>query len=228
MAAVVKWLGHGAFEIKTGEHTILLDPFLTDNPQATVTADSLTADTILITHGHFDHVSDAASIANRTGAVIIAPVETASWFESTQDVKNTVGMNLGGGLEMPWGHLRMTIAHHSSSLPDGSYGGNPSGYVLTLPAGTVYFAGDTALFMDMQLIGRQGIDLAVLPIGDHFTMGPADALEAVKMIQPQRVLPAHYDTWPPITQDAQAWCEQVNSDTDTTAILLQVGETVDL
>ncbi|MBT3891704.1 MAG: MBL fold metallo-hydrolase, partial [Planctomycetaceae bacterium] len=98
MTAVVKWLGHGAFEIKTDEHTILLDPFLTDNPQATVTAESLTADTILITHGHFDHVNDAASIANRTGATIIAPVETASWFETTQDVKNTVGMNLGGGL----------------------------------------------------------------------------------------------------------------------------------
>ena len=152
MTAVVKWLGHGAFEIETGEHTILLDPFLTDNPQAIVTADSLDAGTILITHGHFDHVGDAAAIAHRTGATIIAPVETASWFETTQDVKNTVGMNLGGGLEMPWGHLRMTIAHHSSALPDGSYGGNPSGYVLTLPAGTIYFAGDTALFMDMQLL----------------------------------------------------------------------------
>ena len=228
MTTEVTWLGHASFEITTESHTILLDPFVTDNPSATVTAAELTADYILLTHAHFDHVADAAEIANRTSATLIAPVETASWFEQTQAVENTIGLNLGGGIQLPFGHVRMTIAHHSSSLPDGSYGGNPGGYILTLPTGKIYFAGDTALFMDMELIGRQGIDLAVIPIGDHFTMGPQDAVEAVKMIQPRRVIPCHYNTWPPIAQDATQWGEQVSRETDAQPILLEVGETVPL
>ena len=228
MTTEVTWLGHASFEITTESHTILLDPFVTDNPSATVTAAELTADYILLTHAHFDHVADAAEIANRTSATLIAPVETATWFEQTQAVENTIGLNLGGGIQLPFGHVRMTIAHHSSSLPDGSYGGNPGGYILTLPAGKIYFAGDTALFMDMELIGRQGIDLAVIPIGDHFTMGPQDAVEAVKMIQPRRVIPSHYNTWPPIAQDATQWGEQVSRETDAQPILLEVGETVPL
>ena len=182
MATSIKWLGHYAFEIRTGDQTVLVDPFVNDNPVATVSADDLEADFILVTHGHADHVADVASIANRTGATVVAPVEVAAWFQSQQNVENTIQLNLGGGIQLPFGHVRMTIAHHSSSMPDGSYGGNPAGYILTLAEGKVYFSGDTALFMEMELYGRQGIDLAILSIGDHFTMGPEDSVQAIKML----------------------------------------------
>ena len=228
MTTTIKWLGHYAFEIKTGEFTVLVDPFITDNPVATVSADDLSADFILVTHGHTDHVADVASIANRTGATVVAPVEAAGWFQSQQDVENTVSLNLGGGIQLPFGHVRMTIAHHSSSMPDGSYGGNPAGYILTLPEGNVYFSGDTALFMEMELYGRQGIDVAILSIGDHFTMGPEDSVEAVKMLKPTRVVPAHFNTWPPIEQDANVWAERVSEATDAQPVILDINGEIEL
>ena len=228
MATSIKWLGHYAFEIRTGDQTVLVDPFVNDNPVATVSADDLEADFILVTHGHADHVADVASIANRTGATVIAPVEAATWFQSQQNVENTIQLNLGGGIQLPFGHARMTIAHHSSSMPDGSYGGNPAGYILTLAEGKVYFSGDTALFMEMELYGRQGIDLAILSMGDHFTMGPDDSVEAVKMLKPARVVPAHFNTWPPIEQDANAWADKVSSSTEAQPVVLDINGVIEL
>ncbi|MBA60870.1 MAG: metal-dependent hydrolase [Planctomycetaceae bacterium] len=228
MTTSIKWLGHYSFEIKTDGLTVLVDPFLNDNPVATVSADDLQADFILVTHGHVDHVADVASIANRTGATVVAPVEAAGWFQSQQNVQNIIQLNLGGGIELPFGHVRMTIAHHSSSMPDGCYGGNPAGYILTLPAGKVYFSGDTALFMEMEYYGRQGIDLAILSIGDHFTMGPEDSVEAVKMLKPTRVVPAHFNTWPPIQQDASLWAEKVLAATEAQPIVLDVNGVIEL
>ncbi len=228
MATSIKWLGHYAFEIRTGDQTVLVDPFVNDNPVATVSADDLEADFILVTHGHADHVADVASIANRTGATVVAPVEVAAWFQSQQNVENTIQLNLGGGIQLPFGHVRMTIAHHSSSMPDGSYGGNPAGYILTLAEGKVYFSGDTALFMEMELYGRQGIDLAILSIGDHFTMGPEDSVQAVKMLKPARVVPAHFNTWPPIEQDASAWADKVSSSTEAQPVVLDINGVIEL
>ncbi len=228
MATSIKWLGHYSFEIKTGDLTVLVDPFVNDNPVATVTAEELQADYILVTHGHADHVADVASIANRTEATVVAPVEAASWFQNQQSVENTISLNLGGGIELPFGHVRMTIAHHSSSMPDGSYGGNPAGYILSLPDGRVYFSGDTALFLEMELYGRQGIDIAFLSIGDHFTMGPDDSVEAVKLLSPTRVVPAHYNTWPLIQQDASAWAEKVATETEAEAVVLDVNGVIEL
>jgi len=228
MATSIKWLGHYAFEIRTGDQIVLVDPFVNDNPVATVSADDLEADFILVTHGHADHVADVASIANRTGATVVAPVEVAAWFQSQQNVENTIQLNLGGGIQLPFGHVRMTIAHHSSSMPDGSYGGNPAGYILTLAEGKVYFSGDTALFMEMELYGRQGIDLAILSIGDHFTMGPEDSVQAVKMLKPARVVPAHFNTWPPIEQDASAWADKVSSSTEAQPVVLDINGVIEL
>jgi L-ascorbate metabolism protein UlaG (beta-lactamase superfamily) len=132
-------------------------------------------------------------------------------------------MNLGGGVDLPFGRVQMTLAQHSSSLPDGSYGGCAGGFLLTIDGQKLYFAGDTALFDEMQRIGAAGLDLAVLPIGDRFTMGPDDALEAVKMLRPKRVVPCHYNTWPPIQQDARRWAERVKSETSATPQVLEPG-----
>ena len=224
MPTQLKWLGHGGWAIRTGDHKILLDPFLDDSPTAPCKSSDVDADFILVSHGHFDHVADVAKIANRTGALVIANFEIAQWFATQHGVKQTLGMNLGGGARLPFGHVKMTVAHHSSQLPDGAYGGNPGGFVLTLDGNKrIYFACDTALFGDMRLIGAAGLELAVLPIGDLFTMGPEDSLEAIKLLQPRRVAPAHYSTWPPIDQDAQAWAERVRRETKAEPIVLKPG-----
>ena len=228
MARQLTWLGHGSWLLETGTHSILLDPFLNDSPTSPVKAEDLSPDYILISHGHFDHLSDAASIANRTQAPLVAIYEIAEWFQKQHGVANTVGMNLGGAVQLPFGSVKMTNALHSSQLPDGSYGGNPAGFLVKLEEVTLYFACDTALFGDMQLIGQAGIDIAVLPIGDLFTMGPDDAVAATKLIQPKRVLPAHYNTWPPIEQDAEAWAAKVREQTDAKPIVTEPGQSVSL
>ncbi len=226
MSIELTWLGHGSWTMKVGETNVLLDPFLDDNPVASCQAADLVADFILVSHGHFDHVADVAPIANRTSATVVANFETAEWFKAKHGVQNTVGMNLGGGVNLPFGRVIMTTAHHSSQLPDGSYGGNPAGFVVEAAERKVYFACDTALFSDMRLIGESGIDLAVLPIGDLFTMGPADAVLATQLIKPKRVAPAHYNTWPPIQQDAEAWANMIRAETESEPIVLQPGERI--
>jgi L-ascorbate metabolism protein UlaG (beta-lactamase superfamily) len=225
----VTWLGHACFAIDTGEHHLLIDPFLNDNPAAPIKADAAKADFILLTHGHFDHVADAASIAKRTGATVLANFEVGEWIKK-QGVAagKVVGMNPGGAVAQPFGRMKLTIAHHSSSMPDGSYGGAPCGMLLELAGKRLYFAGDTALFLDMKLIGMGGLDLAVLPIGDLYTMGPEDSVEAVKFLAPKRVTPCHYNTWPPIEQDAEAWAAAVKRQTAADPVVLKPGESLKL
>ncbi len=227
MAFKVTWFGHAAFGVETGGEDLLIDPFLSDNPSTDVDPDSLNPDYILISHGHGDHVGDAVAIAKRSGAMVISNFEIANWFAS-QGV-DSHGQHLGGGHQWPFGYLKLTLALHGSSMPDGSYGGNPAGFLLTTNAGEkVYFACDTGLFGDMRLIGEEGIDLALLPIGDNFTMGPDDAVRAVRLIQPKYVIPVHFDTWDLIAQDAQAWAARVKSETQAEPHVLQPGDSFSL
>ncbi len=204
MTAVLTWLGHGTWLIEADDTKILLDPFLDENPSSPVKAAEVEADYILVSHGHFDHIADAVPIAKRTGATVIAVFEIAEWLKN-QGVETTLAMNVGGSVELPFGKVTMTIAYHSSQLPDGSYGGNPVGFVLTIGRKRIYFACDTALFEDMKLIGMDHIHLAVLPIGDLFTMGPRESLRAIELLAPRMVAPAHYNTWPEIAQDVEEW-----------------------
>ena len=226
MALGLTWLGHATWLLKTSSHSILIDPFLDDSPTAPVKADQVQADFILVSHGHADHVADCAKIAKRTGALVISNYEICQWL-AQQGVKNTLGHNLGGGSSQPFGRVQLTLSHHSSQLPDGAYGGNPSGFLLLLNENdtNLYFACDTALFYDMKLIASASIDIAVLPIGDLFTMGPDDAVEAVKLLQPAHVIPSHYNTWPPIEQDPHAWAARVKKETRAEPHVLNPGET---
>lgn len=227
MSAHVVWFGHSTFQIETSQHRILLDPFFSGNPAASCTADDLNPDVIIVSHGHGDHVGDTVEIARRTGALVIANYEITEWLRG-QGISNLHAQNTGGAFRHPFGTVKLTIAHHSSMLPDGANGGNPCGVLLKLADATIYYAADTALFSEMQFIGDEGIDLAILPIGDNYTMGPNDALKAVSLIRPRQVIPAHYDTWPLIAQDANAWAERVQSETTAQPVLLSVGDRYEL
>ena len=228
MGITVTWYGHATWLVDTGSHKILIDPFLDESPTAPIRAAEVDANTILISHGHFDHVADAASIANRTGATLVAIYEIAEWFAKNHDVKNTIGMNIGGQVTLDFGTVKMTPARHSSQLPDGSYGGVAAGFLLTLQDKSIYFACDTGLFGDMQLIGQSGIDLAVLPIGDLYTMGPQDSILATQWIKPKVVIPAHFNTWPPIEQDAEVWAKKIQSETVAKPVTLNPGDSYSL
>lgn len=226
MSATVTWFGHASFALEIDGYKILIDPFLSDNPSASITADNVEADFIIVSHGHGDHVGDTVAIAKRTGATVISNFEITNWLiQQGIDESNGHPQHIGGGFTYPFGYLKFTIAHHGSGLPDGSDGGNPAGLLFTTPQGKkIYFACDTGLFYDMKLIGEEGIDLAVLPIGDNFTMGPEDALRAVKLIEPKTVIPVHYDTWELIAQDPAIWAERVESETNTTCVVLSPGD----
>ena len=227
MATTVTFLGHGTFLVETNGTHVLIDPFLTDNPDASMTADEVPADVIILSHGHGDHVGDVIAVANRTGALVIANHEIVEWL-TAQGLSRTHAQHIGGQHAFEWGTLKLTIAHHGSMLPDGANGGNPCGLLLKLADGTIYHAADTGLFLDMKLIGEEGIDLAIVPIGDNFTMGPDDALKAVKLIEPRRVIPDHYNTWPPIAQDAAAWAERVRAETSAEPLVMRPGESCEL
>lgn len=209
MSVKITWYSHAALGLEVGGYKLLVDPYFTGNPTVTVKADDVVADYILVTHGHFDHVGDAAAIAKRTGAMVISNFEIADWMRK-QGVENTHEQHIGGGHEFPFGYLKLTLALHGSGLPDGTNGGNPVGFLLTQKDGKkIYIAGDTGLFSDMKLIGQEGIEIAFLPIGDNYTMGPEDAYKAVEFIQPEHVIPIHYNTWELIAQDAGRWAEKV-------------------
>lgn len=223
MNCTITWFGHAALGIETGGFRILVDPFFDGNPAATVKPDEVKADFILVSHGHGDHVGDTVRIAKRNGALAIANFEIATWI-GNQGVK-THAQHIGGGYQHPFGYLKLTLALHGSALPDGAYGGNPCGFLLTTNDGhKIYLAQDTGLFGDMRLIGEEGVDVACLPIGDNFTMGPADALRAVKLLAPKHVIPIHYNTWGLIGQDAPAWAARVKAETAAQPHVLKPGE----
>lgn len=217
------WYCHGTSGLETSDYKVMVDPYFTGNPAACITADEVEADFILVSHGHGDHITDVVMIAKRSGAKVIANFEIATWLGNHG--VDTHPQHLGGGYMHPFGYLKLTMATHGSGLPDGSYGGNPAGFLLTTNEGEkIYLACDTGLFGDMRLIGEEGIDLAVLPIGDNFTMGPDDALRAVKLIEPSHVIPVHYNTWDLIAQDPNAWARRVESETDAQVHVLNPGE----
>ena len=223
MSVKLMFYGHSCWEIRAGDTSILIDPFLTGNPLAAVTADALTPDYIIVTHGHGDHVGDALTITQRSQAIVIAPVEVARYLQR-QGCDTLVDLNIGGGDDFPFGRVKLTPALHSSSLPDGGYGGNPAGALITIEGKKIYHAGDTGLFYDMKLIGEEGIDVALLPIGDHYTMGPEDALRAVRLIAPKLVIPMHYDTFSVVKQDPMAFAQRVEAETGTSCVVLRPGE----
>lgn len=227
MSFKITWHGHATLGFETSGYQVLVDPFFSGNPAADTSPDKVKADFILVSHGHGDHVGDAVQIAKRTGATVISNFEIANWL-GNQGIK-THAQHLGGGFSHPFGYLKLTLALHGSALPDGSYGGNPAGFLLTTKEGKkIYMACDTGLFGDMRLIGEEGIDLAVIPIGDNYTMGPDDALRAVGLIQPKHVIPIHYNTWDLIAQDANAWAKKVKEKTGAEVHVLKPGNSFSL
>ncbi len=221
----IKWHGHGTYSLDIDGTKVVVDPFFApNNPAAQVTQEEVAADVILVTHGHGDHVADLIPLAERTGAKVICNFEIGNWLME-KGIENVHQQHLGGGFQHDFAHVKMTVALHGSGLPDGSYGGMPGGFLISTDDKTLYIAGDTALFSDMQLIGNAGIDTAILPIGDNFTMGIDDSIEAVKYLRPKVAIPCHYSTWPPIEQDANAWAERVESETDAKAVVLEIEGT---
>ncbi len=222
MSVTFKWLGHSAFAIAVGDNLALVDPFLTGNPLAAVDPNSLNPQVILVTHAHGDHVGDTIDIARRSGAVVVCNFEMGDWFLK-KGVENVFQGNPGGTYRGDFLAAKWTIAFHSSSFPDGTYGGQPNGFIVTARGQKLYFAGDTCLFGDMELIGDEGIDVAFLPIGDVFTMGVEDSIRAIQLIRARYVVPIHYNTFPPIVQDVAEWAEMVNRQTNAQPIVLDPG-----
>ncbi len=219
----IRFLGHAAFELRDGDTTVLIDPFLTGNPKAAVGADELSPDAILLTHGHGDHLGDTVSIAKRTGADVVAIVEIANEL-TAEGVQNVSDPNLGGTVERDWGWVRLVPAWHTSTTPKGT-ANVPAGLVVGFGGKVVYHLGDTALFSDLQLVGRrQPIDVALMCIGGHYTMDRFDAVEAAGLVGAKQVIPCHYDTFPPIATDAQAFKADVESGGASQVVVLAPGE----
>jgi L-ascorbate metabolism protein UlaG (beta-lactamase superfamily) len=231
----IKFHGHSCFELSDGEATLLIDPFLKpNNPAAVATAEEVEPTHIAITHGHADHMADAVPVAKRTGAPCVAIVELAEWLKG-QGVEEVSDPNLGGTVRFDWGSIKLVPAWHTNTLPgseaapfSAEHGvpiGTPSGFVVEIGGTTVYHAGDTCLFGDMKLIGeRHPVDVAMLPIGGHYTMDRHDGAAAAELVGANTVIPMHYDTFPPIATDAEAFKAEVEAQTPSTVVLLEPGE----
>ena len=219
------YFGHACFLLDDGKYKVLVDPFLTGNPVASVSAHDVAADYILVTHAHGDHLGDAPDIAARTGAEVVGIPEILDICTSMgTDVKGH-GMNLGGSLNLPFGKVRMTLAQHSSGVP----GGIACGYVIYIGGLVIYYAGDTALFSDMKLIGQKDrLDYALLPIGDNYTMGLEDAALAAQWLGVRHVIPLHYDTWPIIRQDVAKYKELTEKMAHAEVHIVKPGEDIEL
>lgn len=224
----VTYYGHSCFLVDTGSHTLLFDPFIRPNPKAAhVDPAALRPDFVLVTHGHGDHLADAEEILKRTGATLISNYEIVCWFQQ-KGISNAHPLNHGGGANFPFGRVQYVTAIHSSTLPDGSSGGNPGGFVVTTPAGAFYASGDTALTLDMKILGeRHSLAFAALCIGDNFTMGPDDAALAAEWTGVKHVLGIHYDTFPPIEIDHAA-AKAAFTARRITLHLPHIGDTIDL
>ncbi len=224
--ASLTFLGHSAALVDTGRHRVLLDPFLSGNPVATQGPDQVQCEAILVSHGHYDHLGDTVAIARRTGALVVTTFELAGWLEG-QGLQ-VHPMNLGGFHKFEFGGVKLTPAFHSGGVEGADLSCTPCGFLLTFEGKTLFYSGDTALTLEFELIGRMHtIDLALLPIGDNFTMGPLDALEAVKMLHAKRVVPVHYGTWELIAQDAQQFKRRVESMTSARVTVVEPGGTME-
>ena len=208
--AKITYLGHSAFYVETEKGKIIIDPFLSGNPKAKKDPKDVKVDYVLLTHGHGDHLGDSIDIAKSNNATIIAPNELAIYCSNKGAQVHP--MHIGGAHEFPFGKVKLTIAHHGSAAPDGTYTGNPCGFLITTEGKTLYHPGDTGLFYDMKLIGEMNeIDLAVLPIGDNFTMGIDDAVTATEFLQPKMVIPMHYQTFDVINVDPKEFISKVEA-----------------
>lgn len=232
----IKFHGHSCFELSEGETTVLVDPFLApNNPAAVATAEDVEPTHIAISHGHVDHMADAVPVAKRTGAHCVAIVELAKWLEG-QGLEGVSDPNFGGTVEFDWGYISLVPAWHTNTLPgseespySAEHGiaiGTAAGLVIKIGETTVYHAGDTCLFSDMKLIAqRSDVDVALLPIGGHYTMDRRDAVVAAELVGAATVIPMHYDTFPPIETDSGAFKTEVEEKTSSQVVLLKPGET---
>lgn len=249
MKKSLTWLGHGCWLVKLGEISIVFDPYL-QTRTAPCGPDHVRANYVVLTHGHGDHCADALEIARKSNSTVVGIAEIAGWF-SQKGIKKTEPMNIGGSIVLSESQeednetvlLTMTPALHSSTMPDGQSGGVPCGYLLSIikrkkeelckdlrpmsemlkDAFVIYFAGDTGFFPGMKVFGDYGIDVAILPIGDRYTMGPALSLDAIKILQPKKVFPSHYGTWPPIEQNPSLWSDAVQKYTTAEPVVLRAG-----
>ncbi|HWD84352.1 MAG TPA: metal-dependent hydrolase [Solirubrobacteraceae bacterium] len=219
----IRSLGHACFTLSDGDTTVLIDPFLSGNPKAAISAQDVSATTILLTHGHGDHIGDTADISKRTGAPVVAIVEIANELgEEGVDVRDP---NLGGTVKFDWGWVKLVPAWHTSTTPKGT-ANTPAGLLVNFKDTIIYHLGDTSLFSDLQLVGkRHPIDVALMCIGGHYTMDRVDAVDAAQLVGAKTVIPCHYNTFPPIETDAEAFRSDVESATGSNVVVLEPGET---